>query len=113
MRLKPLDTRILEAVGPIVPEIVPNYYTGDLKEYCTWNATDLPAAQGDGRAFRIRYLVQVHWFLPLEKNPYQGKAALRRALMETPGFTAPTVEDATDRYGQHYIFEFEAMGGAY
>lgn len=113
MTLKPLDERIRDAVTPIVPEVAPDVYTGGEPEYCTWNATELPAALGDGRAHRIRYLVQVHWYLPLARRPYATKQVLRRALMDTPGFTVPTVTDASDLEGQHYVFEFEALGGVY
>lgn len=113
MTLKPLDERIRGAVTPIVPELAPGVYTGNKAEYCTWNATEMPAVLGDGLAHRVRYLVQVHWFLPLNSRPYAKKQALRRALMGTAGFTAPSITDATDREGQHYVFEFESLGGAY
>lgn len=113
MTLKPLKDRIQDAVTPVVGELAPGVYTGDAEEYCTWNATEVPQAFGDGRPHRIKHLVQVHWFLPLKRRPYAKKKALRRALMETPGFTAPTVTPATDGDGQHYVFEFEALGGEY
>lgn len=113
MYLKQLDKRIAEAVTPFVPELAPGRYTGNADEYCTWNAEELPEAFGDGRAKRVRYLVQVHWFLPLKRRPYDKKTALRRALMNTPGFTAPTIVPDVDGDGQHYIFEFEALGGRY
>lgn len=113
MRLRPLEERIRTAVMPIVSELAPDVYTGGEDEYCTWNASESPQALGNGRAHRVKYLVQVHWFLPLKRRPYARKRALRRALMEAPGFTAPTVVNATDGDGQHYVFEFEAMGGEY
>lgn len=113
MQLKPIEERIRLAVTPHVKELAPTIYLGAAEEYCTWNATEVPQAFGDGRAHRVKYLVQVHWFLPLRRRPYAKKQALRRALMGTPGFTAPTVTDATDGEGQHYVFEFEALGGVY
>lgn len=113
MTLKPLEERIQAAVTPIVPELAENVYTGGADEYCTWNASEIPQAFGDGMAHRIKYLVQVHWFLPKERRPYAKKQALRRALMGTPGFTAPTIVPGGDGDGQHYVFEFEALGGAY
>lgn len=113
MRLKPLEERIGLAVAPHVPELSPTIYQGDADEYCTWNASEIPQAFGDGRAHRIKYMVQVHWFLPLGRRPYAKKLALRRALAGTAGFTAPAITDASDKEGQHYVFEFEAMGGMY
>lgn len=113
MKLQPLEPRIQAAVTPIVAELAPGVYTGNADEYCTWNASEIPQSFGNGRAHRVKHLVQVHLFMPLKRRPYAKKRALRRALMETPGFTAPIVTPANDGDGQHYIFEFEAMGGVY
>ncbi len=106
-----LDERLMAAVTPIVPVCVPEIYTGDAEEYCTFRCTELPAGFGDNRAHHVRYLVQLHWFLPLKRRPHRRKAALRRALMETRGFTTPVITPGADEVGQHYVFEFEALEG--
>lgn len=106
-----IDSKIRAAVKPLVGVCVPDLYTGDAGEYCTFNFNELPAGFGDNVPHVIRYLVQVHWFLPLKKRPQPTKKALRRALMAVRGFTAPEIINASDEMGQHYVFEFEAVDG--
>lgn len=106
-----IDEKIQGAVTPLVPVCVPNLYTGDEKEYCTFNYSELPEDFGDNLPHAVRYLVQVHWFLPLKVRPHPKKRELRRALMGVEGFTAPEIIDASDGEGQHYVYEFEAWDG--
>lgn len=106
-----IDKKIEDAVKPLVPECVPNPYTGDCEEYCTYNYIEIPAAFGDNRPHAVRYLVQVHWHLPLKRRPHPKKKELRRALLGVRGFSAPEIADATDLDGQHYVYEFEAVDG--
>ena len=106
-----LDDQIRAAVEPLVGVCVPGIYTGDAEEYCTYNYNEIPAAFGDNRPHAVRYLVQVHWFLPLKQRPHPKKKALRRALLAVRGFGAPEIEDASDELGQHYVYEFEAVDG--
>ena len=37
----------------------------------------------------------------------------KQALAAVRGFTAPTVTNASDETGQHYVFEFEAVEGGF
>lgn len=104
-----LDDKIRAAVEPLVAVCVPDLYTGEEKEYCTYNYNEMPAAFGDSRPHAVRYLVQVHWFLLLKKRPQPKKRQLGRALGETHLFTWPTVENASDELGQHYVYEFQAV----
>lgn len=105
-----LSDRIRAAVEPLVPVCVPDLYTGDAKEYCTYNFNEIPAAFGDSRPHVTRYLVQVHWFLPLKQRPQPKKRKLGRALGEMQRcMTWPTIENASDELGQHYVYEFETV----
>lgn len=106
-----LEDRIAAAVTPIVAELAADVYTGDAREYCVYNMTEIPIAFGDGRPRAIRYLVQVHWYFPLRRDPRETKRTLRAALGGLQGCTWPTVEDAGDREGGHLVFEFEAVDG--
>lgn len=106
-----LDSKIRAAVEPLVSVCVPDIYTGDKKEYCTFNYNEIPAAFGDNRPNAVRYLVQVHWFLPLKRRPNPKKKELRRALLAVRGFSAPEIVNANDGEGQHYVYEFEAVDG--
>lgn len=105
-----LDDIIRAAVDPLVAVCVPDLYTGDEEEYCTYNYNEIPAAFGDNRPHAMRYLVQVHWFLPLKKRPQPKKRKLARALGTMQRcVTWPTIENATDELGQHYVYEFQAV----
>lgn len=106
-----LDDKIRAAVEPLVPVCVPDFYTGDAEEYATYNYTEIPEGFGDNLPHLVRYLVQVHWFLPLKRRPHPKKKALRRALMTAEGFSAPKIINANDADGQHYVYEFKAVDG--
>lgn len=105
-----LETRIRKAVTPIVPVCVADFYTGSEEEYCTFNATELPARIGDNRQWAVRYLVQLHWFSSFLTNPSSTKRALRQVLIQEFR-CAITVTGASDRDGRHYVYEFEAVDG--
>ena len=105
-----LNTIIRAAITPIVPECVPDQYTGTETEYCTFNYSEIPDAFGDESPEAIRYLVQLHYFLPTGTNPYTKKKQLKNALMNA-GFTYPSVTNASDSDGQHYVLEVEYCDG--
>lgn len=106
-----LDDKIRAAVEPLVPVCVPDLYTGDKEEYCTFNYNEIPAGFGDNIPHAVRYLVQVHWVLPLKQRPQPKKKELRRALIQVRGFSAPEIVNASDGGVQHYVYEFEAVDG--
>jgi hypothetical protein len=74
-----LNSIIRAAITPIVPECVPDQYTGTATEYCTFNYSEIPDAFGDESPHAIRYLVQLHYFLPTGANPYTKKKQLKNA----------------------------------
>lgn len=106
-----IDDKIKSAVKPLVAVCVPDLYTGDAPEYCTYNYNEIPTAFGDNAPRAVRYLVQVHWFVPLKKRPHPKKKQLRRALGAIPLTTWPTIVNASDELGQHYVYEFVAVDG--
>src|SRR5574344_792910 len=101
---------IRSAVSPIVPECVPDQYGGTATAYCTFNYSELPDSFGDESPGAIRYLVQLHYFLPTGANPYAKKKQLKNALLNA-GFTYPSVANASDSDGQHYALECEYSDG--
>lgn len=106
-----IDEKIQAAVTPIVAVCVPDLYQGDAEEYCTFNYNEIPAGFGDNRAHAVRYLCQVHWFLPLKRRPKPKKRLLRQALAAVRGFTTPEIVNASDEIGQHYVYEFQTVDG--
>lgn len=108
--MKTLDDLILDAVTPVVKPCVQDLYTGEAVEYCTFNYNELAAAFGDNRAHAMRALVQLHYFAPLKTNTVPTRRALWAAIAAAEDFSPALIENATDHTGQHYVFEFDAVG---
>lgn len=106
-----LDDQIVAAVSAVVRPCVPNEYTGEAAEYCIYNYNALSDAFGDDRAHTMRSLVQVHYLAPLKADTLATRRKLWQALAAVDEFTAPDITNATDQTGQHYVYEFEAIGG--
>nr|DAO08737.1 MAG TPA: Protein of unknown function (DUF806) [Caudoviricetes sp.] len=120
-----IDRTIKAAIEPIVPVCLPNLYDpGDdearVSEYCTFNYSEVPTSFGDDAPMFVRYLVQLHWYLPTGANPFARKQRIKKALFDA-GFTYPEVTNAgysgegsksgQDHGGQHYVFECELAEG--
>ena len=105
-----INSKIISTINPLVAVCAPGIYSGESKEYCTFNYSELPELFGDDRPGFIRYLVQLHWFSPLDSNPLDKKNAIKNALSGA-GFTYPSVSDASDDLSLHFAFEFEYVEG--
>ena len=105
-----INSTIINAITPIVPVCVPDMYTGTATEYCTFNYSEIPDNWGDNAPHAIKYLVQLHWFLQSGVNPSVKKKRIKNALLAAD-FTYPSVVNATDNDGQHFIFETEYCDG--
>ncbi len=111
-----LNEQIIAAVTPVVPVCVPDLLVTEPgetppEEYCTFNFSRYADALGDNRAHAMRALVQVHYLAPLRSNTAATRRRLWAALADVDAFTASDITNASDQTGQHYVFEFEALGG--
>ena len=68
--------------------------------------SEMGALFADSMPQAIRYVVDVHWFLPHGKDPERGKDTIRH-LLKAAGSTWPSIINATDDEGQHYVFSCE------
>lgn len=102
--MTPVEDALVFAIEPLVPEVAPDVYEGDATEFCTYNYTPFPRLHADGRPQVIVYLVQVHYCAPRGQACARKLVNLKNALFNA-GFTYPTVENASDRDGQHYVLE--------
>lgn len=80
------------------------------RRYYTFVVQSLGDAYGDDEPGCERWLVQVHLFAPLAENCILRAAQTKKALLRA-GFTWPSMVDATDQDGQHYVFECETAAG--
>lgn len=101
--------QVRAAVLPIVPVCEPNSYRGKRQTYCLYSMFRRPADFGDDGPLAMIYEVSVHLYLPLSINPEETLTALQGALGALG--TYPTVEDASDLEGQHYVLELQIPAG--
>ena len=108
-----VDSALKAAISSLFP-CAPNVYTGSALEYVVWNCYTIPQAFAEELPAAARYPTQVHYYLPHGKNPNPGKLQLQRALFNA-GFTWPSITNASDSEGQHYVLEcdFVNAGGVY
>jgi hypothetical protein len=104
-----IDTTIRTALAPLGIPVEPNEYEGSAQEYISFVYQELGAIHADGMPHAIRYILDLHWYLPRGKNPSAGKDRIRH-LLKRAGATWPNVVNASDKEGQHYVFECEMAG---
>lgn len=105
-----IESVVRETLLPIVPIVEPQSYDGKALEYIVFTYTELPALDADGRPGALRYLLSISWYLPRGVNPREKKRQIAEELWAA-GMTYPSVTDASDDAGQHYVFECEASDG--
>ena len=103
------DEAINNAFEDILP-IYPNVYTGADLEYLVYTYYVIPEVFADSVSHASRYSIQLHYYLPQKENPNPTKLAIISACT-SGGFTYPSMTNASDSEGQHYVFEFEYVNG--
>ena len=107
------DEAINTAFEDVGLHIYPNVYTGEELSYLVYTYYVIPAVFADSVSHAARYSIQLHLYLPQKTNPNTYKLAIIAACYEN-GFTFPSMTNASDGDGQHYVFEFEyCNGGGY
>lgn len=105
-----VDEALKAALDPLEIPYSPNLYTGDATEYITTNFQIIPEVYAERAPRAARYLVQVHYCLPNGRNPNATIRTISRALWNQ-GVTWPSVENASDESGLHYVLECEYVNG--
>lgn len=101
-----IDSTIINALSGFGVPIQPNGYTGTDLEYISYTYSELGALYADGKPHAIRYLLDLSWYLPHGKDPSRGKDSIRH-LLRNAGATWPSIINASDEEGQHYVFTCE------
>lgn len=102
-----IESRIIAALSPIVPDIMPDEYTGSSLEYIEFNYDEVHLYANGTRA-ETRALIQVHYYLPKKSNALTKKGLIAQALKDA-GCTYPSIINASDTLSQHYTFECEGI----
>lgn len=106
-----LDSKIISALTSACADIQPNRYTGTAKTYMVFNYYEMPTVHAEGKPNVIRYSVQVHYYCPHGTNPNTKKSDIAKKIWEMGCATYPSITNASDNTGQHYVFEFEYLEG--
>ena len=105
-----LNAALVAAVEPTVPTVRPDSFRPasgeEPDEYCTYNRAEYPRMHAGGAPRRIVYLYQLHYYLPLGRNPEEVLKSLKKAVF-LAGFTFPAAIDASDGDSQHWVLELE------
>lgn len=97
----------LDVFGDPVEKSLFSAQDGELPlRYYTFVCNSFGTDFGDDMPGHERWLVSVHFFAPLGQNWNKRVSATKQALLQA-GFTWPKFTDATDQYGQHFVFECE------
>jgi hypothetical protein len=103
-----LNETIIAALTPLGLPVVPDVYTGTQSDYITFNFDALPRQfVGNVPVFYL-CLIQVHLFASLEQDTENLRATIPR-LLTGAGCTWPEIINATDKAGQHYVFECQTV----
>lgn len=102
-----VNEMIINAMSPFGMPVTPDFDGGNEQEYITFNYVDDTGAcfADDAPTCAIAYM-QIHYFLPAEKDYLQTKKRMRQALYEA-GFSYPEVTVIIEGKTRHIIFECE------
>lgn len=104
-----VNQKIIEAVEPLGVTVTPDFDGGGANEYITFNYVDDRGEEfgDDTPLFDVAYM-QVHYFLPREKDYLEKKKRIRGLLFKA-GFTYPVVSELIEGKKRHLIFECEIV----
>ena len=101
-----IESRIRAALVPLGYKTYPATYDGAEETYFVFNHNTLPDDFGNNQPQHERALIQVHFFCPHDFNSVKARKDVKLAMLNA-GFTYPYMTDASDKAGQHWVFEFE------
>jgi hypothetical protein len=105
-----IESKIKTALNSLGYKIYPGNYNGADETYFVFNHNTLPDDFGDNAPRHERALIQVHLFCPHGFNSVKTRKDAKLALLGA-GFTYPNMTDASDKDGQHWVFETETAEG--
>lgn len=106
-----VDEKIKAALDPFGDPVENSVYQGEKKRYYTFNYSAHGADYGDDVPQHEKYLIQIHFFAPLNVNITQRVKDTKRAIAAA-GFTYPETVNSTDEDGRHIVFECETVEAA-
>ena len=105
-----VDAKIVAVLDPFGHDVDNSVSFTKDKTYFAFNYSVIPEDFADDAPQHERFLVQVHFFCPLNVNITKQKKNICHALFAA-GFTWPEITDASDENGRHIVFECEIAEG--
>lgn len=105
-----IDSTLKAALSQFGDPVERSVYHGKAKRYYTFNYTTLGECYSDDAPQYERYLIQVHFFAPLNENILVRIRQTKQALFKAD-FTYPETSDNSDDEGRHIVFECETSEG--
>ena len=81
---------------------------GKKDDYITFNYDTIPTNYGDDEPEHERVSIQVHLYAPLGFDITAKRRAIKKARASA-GMTWPAYTNASDKDGQHHVFECETV----
>ena len=100
-----IEQKIINALKGIGLPVVPEPYTGDALEYLTFSYDLFGSLFAEGKPGTILYDISLHHYAPFNSNPGATRIKICTAL-SAAGFAWPSITNASDNEGQHWVFEF-------
>lgn len=101
-----VDSIIKTALDKFGDPVERAVYHGEAKRYYTFNYTTLGECYSDDAPQYERYLIQVHFFAPLNENILARVEQTKQAMFAAD-CTYPETYDSSDDEGRHIVFECE------
>ena len=102
-----INQTLKAALDPVAPTEA-DAYEGKKAVYITFNYNTDPINYGDDEPEHERVSIQVHLYAPLGFDTVKMRRGIKKALASA-GMTWPTYTNASDKDGQHHVFECEAV----
>ncbi|HCT91096.1 MAG TPA: phage tail protein [Lachnospiraceae bacterium] len=102
-----VNEKIKNALAGFGIPVTTDFFGGGEEEYVTFNyADDRAVAFADDAPLLVAADMQIHYFLPADKDCLEAKRGMRKALFRA-GFTYPEVTEFVepDSNVRHIIFE--------
>ena len=100
-----IEQRIISALSGLGLPVVPEPYTGDALEYLTFSYDLFGTIFAEGKPGTILFDISLHYYAPFASNPNATRIKICTAI-SAAGFAWPTITNASDKDGQHWVFEF-------
>lgn len=100
-----IEKRIITALSETGLPVVPEPYTGDALEYLTFTYDLFGTIFAEGKPGSVIYYISLSYYAPFNSNPNAARIKICTAISEA-GFSWPSITNASDKEGQHWVFEF-------